>query len=452
MRLRRPKRSGAIGMGMGLGMGFRGGKPAPLTPDQLLTNIAGKVIWLRAKLGSSYGNGNPAATLFDASGNGNNTTTLSNGSTNPTYTSAQAQLNSKDAYRFAGFGFNAPSVFPTSGAKFAIAVVSVDSAAAGNQTWSTSGGTHGLKIQTATDIRVRKDGNAYDYTCAALPSGAPICVAYAYDPSTGYINAWVQGQWIGQTGSIVDAGDASDIQVCDFEGAGQFTGYFGDGFVANVYPSPQALWNAFQAYNSIYAYSAAGNPILIFGGASLNTDVDSGTNFEQNVLAGLTGTITSYDVWASGASIETTITNLATNELAKIAVRQPCVVGGILGARASMDPGGQGDTAAQAYASLQTYCGRVRAAGAKVVVYSAPMANSAGAADMSTVLTAYNALVKAGWSGFADGFVDFASNPNLGTPGCQSNLTYYQADRIHPTHATCVIEANLAIPVLQGLL
>ncbi len=49
----------------------------------------------------------------------------------------------------------------------------------------------------------------------------------------------------------------------------------------------------------------------------------------------------------------------------------------------------------------------------------------------------------------ADGVIDFAANPNLGADGANTNATYFQSDRTHPTAAGQLLLASAASNALN---
>jgi len=89
-------------------------------------------------------------------------------------------------------------------------------------------------------------------------------------------------------------------------------------------------------------------------------------------------------------------------------------------------------TAAQAYASLTTYCGLVHALGATVVVCTMTARDKVGdPADIETQRLAYNALVVANSPAIADGICNVGADPMFDTQADCSNGTNYNADKLH---------------------
>jgi hypothetical protein len=104
-----------------------------------------------------------------------------------------------------------------------------------------------------------------------------------------------------------------------------------------------------------------------------------------------------------------------------------------------------GDTAAQIYARMQTYCNARHAVGWKCVIWT--MLSRVG---FDTEKNAINTLLANDHS-FTDGLIDFTGTP-LGIDGGYSNLTYFQSDQIHPTQfAINTIEAPQVAAVVNVL-
>lgn len=89
-----------------------------------------------------------------------------------------------------------------------------------------------------------------------------------------------------------------------------------------------------------------------------------------------------------------------------------------------------GATAAQVHTALGAYCKARQTVGWKVFV--ATMLSRGG---FDAGKNAYNDLIRANWTTYADALVDFAAIPQLGADGAFANLTYFQAGGLHPTPA-----------------
>jgi len=107
-----------------------------------------------------------------------------------------------------------------------------------------------------------------------------------------------------------------------------------------------------------------------------------------------------------------------------------------------------GRSAAYVYGSVRTYCEARRAAGFRVLVVT-----TLPAADPPTfeaTRLAYDAMLRDGWSAFADGLVDIAADPRIGDTGDEFDAQFYQADQLHLTDAGYGVMASVAAPVLCG--
>jgi lysophospholipase L1-like esterase len=105
-----------------------------------------------------------------------------------------------------------------------------------------------------------------------------------------------------------------------------------------------------------------------------------------------------------------------------------------------------GVSAAQEYSSLKTYCRARRAAGFRVLVLTVLPCGESDAFEATRL--AYDAMVRNGWSSFADGLVDIAADPRIGDTGDDLDGQYYQEDRLHLTSAGYSVMAAAAAPVL----
>lgn len=114
-----------------------------------------------------------------------------------------------------------------------------------------------------------------------------------------------------------------------------------------------------------------------------------------------------------------------------------------------------GATAAATYATLVTYCQARQAAGWKVVVFSYLPRETEVVSPANSVYTqriALNALVRANWQTFANGYVDWESDSRIGVPGAWADTTYWMVDGTHPNTAGYGVIAAYVRPVLASLL
>jgi hypothetical protein len=64
---------------------------------------------------------------------------------------------------------------------------------------------------------------------------------------------------------------------------------------------------------------------------------------------------------------------------------------------------------------------------------------------------AYNAMLRNGWSGFADGLADIAGDPRIGDDGDQLDRQFFLSDELHLTSAGNSVMAAATAPVLCDL-
>lgn len=94
-------------------------------------------------------------------------------------------------------------------------------------------------------------------------------------------------------------------------------------------------------------------------------------------------------------------------------------------------------TAAQVYADLQTLVGHLRSYGYDKVAVATCLprtgifGSGVDAAAFETLRNDFNGLVVAGWAGFADALIDYASDAVMGDDATCANTNYY-LDGVHP--------------------
>ena len=105
------------------------------------------------------------------------------------------------------------------------------------------------------------------------------------------------------------------------------------------------------------------------------------------------------------------------------------------------------DTAAQSWANLAAYSAARHAIGFKTIIVT--MMSFFG---RDACKDALNPLIVANWPGVFDGLADVAANPLVGADGAYANLTYFQADRGHPTNFSAqTVIAPIIQPVIESL-
>jgi lysophospholipase L1-like esterase len=114
-----------------------------------------------------------------------------------------------------------------------------------------------------------------------------------------------------------------------------------------------------------------------------------------------------------------------------------------------------GATGAATYAELVAYCQARQAVGFKVIVFSYLPRETEVVSPPNSVYTeriALNALVRANWRTFANGYVDFEADTRIGVPGAWADPTYWMADGTHPINAGYAVIASYVRPVLSSLI
>jgi lysophospholipase L1-like esterase len=105
-----------------------------------------------------------------------------------------------------------------------------------------------------------------------------------------------------------------------------------------------------------------------------------------------------------------------------------------------------GVTAQQAFKNIKGFCADRRRFGALVIVATEPSCSG-----YETQRNAFNTLIYAHWTEFADGLIDYAANATIGPDGSAANTTYY-TDGIHFTDAGNAILASVAETVINAVI
>ena len=107
-----------------------------------------------------------------------------------------------------------------------------------------------------------------------------------------------------------------------------------------------------------------------------------------------------------------------------------------------------GATAAFMYESVRSYCEQRHAAGFRVIVLTVLPCHRTDTFEVTRL--AFNAMLRDGWSEFADGLVDLGADPRIGDTGDEYDAQFYLADQLHLTEAGNAVMASVAAPVLAG--
>jgi hypothetical protein len=108
----------------------------------------------------------------------------------------------------------------------------------------------------------------------------------------------------------------------------------------------------------------------------------------------------------------------------------------------------RGLTAAQVFEALRSYCLARRAAGFRVLVLTVLPSNRPE--TFEAIRLAYDAMLRDGWSQFADGLVDIAADTRIGETGDELDAQFYLGDQLHLTNAGNAVMASVAAPVLSA--
>jgi lysophospholipase L1-like esterase len=99
-------------------------------------------------------------------------------------------------------------------------------------------------------------------------------------------------------------------------------------------------------------------------------------------------------------------------------------------------------------AELAAYCGTLKAAGCKVIVCTLQAMIHAINPDLNVDVPAFNALVKANYTGYADAIVKLDEASQLSDP---TNSTYYVVDQVHLKDAGHAVVASLINAAMVSL-
>jgi lysophospholipase L1-like esterase len=146
-----------------------------------------------------------------------------------------------------------------------------------------------------------------------------------------------------------------------------------------------------------------------------------------------------FNVAVPGQTLATMLANAPANVDTKLPPNTP----GIVVIWGGTNDIGQGTSVSDTYATLVSYCQARRAAGWKVVVVT--MLSRTGFDQQHDQ---YDALIRAGWTGFADSLADVAANSTLGADGASTNTTYFNGG-IHPTQ---LAYDTIIVPIINAAL
>jgi lysophospholipase L1-like esterase len=189
--------------------------------------------------------------------------------------------------------------------------------------------------------------------------------------------------------------------------------------------------------------------LLIFDGDSLTVGVYAYPGYTDQCLMSVGGTFRAHNTAVAGQLVSAMRSNAAG--------RVDVLYDASVPLRAVVIWGGTNDlatgvAAATAYEDLRQYCLDRRAVGWEVVVATMlPRSFAGDDADTETERSAFNALIRANWSSFADALADVAADTRIGDAGDENDTTYYDADKAHMTTAGYAVVAEVVAAALATL-
>jgi lysophospholipase L1-like esterase len=227
-----------------------------------------------------------------------------------------------------------------------------------------------------------------------------------------------------------------------------YRGYFHTGFIAfyNRVLSAGERSAAKAASNSIFKCVSSGG-VLIYQGDSIaaSSTVQTLRNgWTHQVTPLLTGNPRQFNYSGGGQRLDVVLAAYATvpgPTLTRYSTERRVVFVPL----GTNDMGVGGRTAAQVYADTQSYCSSVRASGGLVIVSTLLPRTSYGVSNVTEFAT-FNSNLRANWASFADGFVDFANEPTMGTGAANTSL---YVDGLHPTAYGNSLLAAYAAPEIN---
>lgn len=100
--------------------------------------------------------------------------------------------------------------------------------------------------------------------------------------------------------------------------------------------------------------------------------------------------------------------------------------------------------------NIESYCLVRKSEGYKVIILNLLPRQSINA-NYETQRQTVNSWLAANYLRFSDGLADVAGNSNIGDEGDNENLTYYDADQVHPNNVGYGIVADIVETVIGGL-
>jgi hypothetical protein len=187
--------------------------------------------------------------------------------------------------------------------------------------------------------------------------------------------------------------------------------------------------------------------VVVWDGGSIISGhgADPGYEFPAQTLAMVPRVCRSYTSFSGGALIADMIAEAPTDVDARYradADLDLCVV------QAGGGDFRHGTPASSVYASLRSYCLSRRAAGFRVVVLSILPCDDPVTFEATRL--AFDAMLRSGWTQFADGLADVAADHSIGDTGDDLDRQFYAADARHLNNAGNAVMAAVAAPVIAA--
>jgi len=189
------------------------------------------------------------------------------------------------------------------------------------------------------------------------------------------------------------------------------------------------------------------NAQIVFEGDS-RSNADPWTAAVYNHIEPRFGLTLGYAVFAVSGG---TFTTLADHAAAVDATLIPDVANILvvwIGVNHWSSGGLYGMTAEQMHTALASYCGDRKTAGWYVVVCTEISASESYLSGWDAKYKAYNTLIRANYTDYADRLIDFGANPILSDWSTYGSQYYW--DNVHPNVAGNRVLASVAIPEIIG--
>lgn len=439
-----PTRMAAIGhglsarsaVGLALGSGVAGGaaafSPLDLSP----------LFWVAADQIAGLSDGDPVGTWLDLSGNDYHET--ASGGDRPTYKTGIR--NGLPVVRFNGSNYmKTATANPATSQPTTVFVVTNGPSVSGAVFDSNTAAAHLMDSGGGTQLRIYAGGavqrlytrdEQWHIHTARYHGASAFIRSDGRRHTIGNVGAGaLAGVTLGSWGSGVYAKTTSDIAEVIVYGSALS---LADMVKVELWLA--AKWGM-TAYDNFYQ--------IVFEGDSLMDGVGApeGSGPTWQLMATTTDLVAWTNVAKGGDKLSQMITQAATTV-------DPLFVDGaknVLIVWGGVNDIGQDDiSGADAYARLVTYCTARKAAHDWTIICLTLTKHEFAfyPPDYETERTAFNALLAANYTDYADALADVGAAANLQDP---TNGTYFDADKLHLTTAGYAVVAAVVKPVLEGL-